>query len=273
MLRVGAWPPAMRKPFVLWFIKRKKLVSFPFATMLHGYYYEGNAANLIDYHILSRGSFEPGLTQLLSRVASHFDNALLLDVGANVGVHSLGLCRNFRQVIAVEPNPVVYERLKRTIACNGIKNIDLQPYALGSSEGEVMFKLPSSRNLGTGRVVDDVDEKNVVSVPLTAGDTLVSKHSNTLVAVKIDVEGLEISVLEGLKHSLDAFRPFIAIEVLSANESYAQQLIATLPNGYDFYIIEKINKRTVQLREGFMDGDLLACPTEKQNILKSVIVR
>jgi FkbM family methyltransferase len=264
MLRVSAWPPALRKPFVL---------CFPFTTMLHGYYYEGDAANLIDYHILSRGSFEPGLTQLLSRVASHYDTALLLDVGANVGVHSLGLCRNFRQVIAVEPNPVVYERLKRTITFNGIKNIDLQPYALGSSEGKVMFKLPSRGNLGTGRVVDEVAQNNVVSVPLTAGDILVSKYSDPLVAVKIDVEGLEISVLEGLKNSLDTFRPFIAIEVLSANKSYAQLLNAALPNGYVFYMIEKINKRNVQLREGFLDGDLLACPIEKQNILKPIIVR
>lgn len=121
--------------------------------------------------------------------------------------------------------------------------------------------------------MDEVAQNNVVSVPLTAGDILVSKYSDPLVAVKIDVEGLEISVLEGLKNSLDTFRPFIAIEVLSANKSYAQLLNAALPNGYVFYMIEKINKRNVQLREGFMDGDLFACPIEKQNILKPIIVR
>ena len=65
-LGVSRWPVFLRHPVIKLLLKRKRLGSFPFRVRLDELLYDGDAANLIDYHVLTRGGFEPGLDQLLA---------------------------------------------------------------------------------------------------------------------------------------------------------------------------------------------------------------
>ncbi|MGA0899775.1 MAG: hypothetical protein ACO3SO_05170 [Luteolibacter sp.] len=65
-LKITNWPALLRRPFLLPLICRKSLTEeLQFRTKLYGYVCFGDGRNMIDYHILSRGVFEPGLTELL----------------------------------------------------------------------------------------------------------------------------------------------------------------------------------------------------------------
>jgi FkbM family methyltransferase len=281
-LSIPNWPVFIRKYLVFIFLKRKKLQSFPFETQVYGFQFKGDAANLIDYHILSRGSFEPGLTRLLQIIFKDEENALFLDVGANVGVHSLGLCPYCSKVFAVEPNENLCHRLEHLIEKNKIKNISLKRYALHDKNEELCFSLPSPSNLGTGKVMDKESEPDLESnfeaqllrVQGILGDDLLEEalRSHSLRAVKIDVEGHELSVLKGLRKSLLEHRPFIACEILQDSSDYFEAFKSVIPPDYLFLKINRINKRNFSLSKVFGCGDVLLVPVEKIEILNPYLI-
>lgn len=287
-LSIPNWPVFIRKYLVFIFLKRKKLQSFPFETQVYGFNFKGDAANLIDYHVLSRGSFEPGLTRLLQIILKDEENALFLDVGANVGVHSLGLCHYCSKVFAVEPNENLCHRLEHLIERNQIKNIALKRYALHDKNEELCFSLPGPSNLGTGKVMDKDSESDSESEPESEsnleaqllrvqgilGDDLLEEalQSQSLRAVKIDVEGHELSVLKGLRQSLLEHRPFIACEILQDSGDYFEAFRAVIPSDYLFLKINRINKRHFSLSRAFGCGDVLLVPEEKIEILKPYLI-
>lgn len=267
-LRIGLWPVWLRKPLVLALIARKKLHSLPFEARLHGLRYHGDAANLIDYHILSRGGFEPGLTRLLWHWGEHQAGGLLLDVGANLGVHSLGAARAFAQVIAVEPFAPLVARLRRTLEDNHIGNVSVVATALGASVGEAIFQPPTAGNLGTGRLRQAESEAAVgpdglTRVPVQTGDALLATQPLPLAAVKIDVEGAEGAVLAGLQQALQRQRPLVVCEVLSAQASQSGRFRAAFPADYRFYALRDIRSRCCRLTPWQGEAaDVAAVPAE-----------
>lgn len=271
------WPNLARKPLTLWFIKRKKLTSLPFECRLNDYHFEGDAANLIDYHVLSRGAFEPGLTELLKHWGkAHGGNALLLDVGTNVGVHSLGACRHYQKVISVEPFPPLIKRLQRHIDINKIQNIELIKGGLASTNGEADFMAPESGNLGTGRVVQNnssTNETGDTKIQLYKGDSLIEESKSNLAAIKIDVEGFELDVLSGLRNSLEKFRPIVVCELLTNADEHISKFKTLLPQNYSFYSLDNIKRKKFRLSKwSDAAGDIVACPSEKNNLLDQYLV-
>lgn len=139
------------------------------------------------------------------------------DVGANVGFYSLLLRRNFRQVYAVEPVPTNVKRLKRRLAIRFVRNVRVVPVALSDTNGRATFYVNSDSrtlidNLSASSLFgkfeflscDQAPDRTYTGLPIsvetTTFDSLLSEPSVDL--VKIDVEGAEFLVLEGMKESL-----------------------------------------------------------------------
>ena len=77
-----------------------------------------------------------------------------LDIGANIGNHSIFFAKKFKNVYAFEPNPVTYEVLK--INCNNAaeyKNIVPLNFGLSDIEGSLPFHINPS-NIGGSRIID-----------------------------------------------------------------------------------------------------------------------
>lgn len=136
------------------------------------------------------------------------------DVGANVGHYTklfsevVGL--NGR-VVAFEPSLDNFERLVNE--CTEIGNVSLLNIGLGSRNGTVQF-LQGKDDLGaTSRVVSSSPDS--VDVELRTGESLIRQGEVPPPnALKIDVEGFEKEVLEGLGATLDrAELHLIGIEV------------------------------------------------------------
>ncbi len=274
-MRLGLWPVWLRRPVVMALIRRKSLTALPFAGRCHGFRIEGDAANMIDYHILSRGAFEPGLTGLLRIWGQHHRGGRLLDVGANIGVHTLGCAGSYAEVVACEPYPPVADRLERTLGANGIGNVRVHRTALADAAGTVRFKVPIESNLGTGSIVDDHGNAagDLIEVPVTTGDLLLGGDGEMPVAaVKIDTEGAEKKVLQGLARTLTADRPLVVFELLDDSPDVARELMELFPCGYRFFRIGDIKRRSFHLaRWKSGNGDIVAVPEEKESLFSQVI--
>jgi FkbM family methyltransferase len=139
-----------------------------------------------------------------------------VDVGANVGNHAIFVSklRRSSKVIVFEPNPVAIEILRINLLLNQCENVDTRflGIALGASDNIVrVVDDPRPHNLGGAGVAMDVDG----DVVLMAADSLLAGESVGF--IKVDVEGLELQVLEGLKDTIRRWRPTMFVEVMEDN--------------------------------------------------------
>lgn len=267
-LNVPAWPSWARRIYVLSFLPRRKLADLPFTIKFGSYRYSGNATNLIDYHMLSRGEFEPGLAKLLQDWASQNPESIFLDVGANLGVHTLALAPIIKRILAVEPFSPVADRLAATLSANNIDNVSVLRIALSDRRDTVSFQAPDSGNLGVGRVVRDSDAHGLLKVAQETGDSLLEAEPLPLSLVKIDVEGHELAVLEGLQQRLRRDRPLIVFEVLTSGSAGHQAIRNALPNSYNTFRLKNARRKNYRVEPWHGEsGDIVAIPAEAENFL------
>ena len=141
--------------------------------------------------------------------------AVFVDIGANVGNHSLfaGMFLAPRCIVPVEPNPVASRLLLANLSLNGLMGMtDLRGIGIGladaAAEGAAMA--PRVTNLGAARM-----QAAGGAIPVRRGDDLLAGLVPDF--IKIDVEGMEIAVLRGLDGTIAAHRPTLFVEVDNAN--------------------------------------------------------
>jgi FkbM family methyltransferase len=147
--------------------------------------------------------------------------AVIVDIGTNVGNHSVFFAKVFeaKKVICFEPNPKAIAILTENIILNNAQNICDLTYlgiALGNSDSKGFIHLAEHMqdNLGAGTFI----EADGGEITITAGDKLLSSLE-CIDAIKIDVEGLELRVLDGLLETVNKFRPLLYVEVTNSNLS------------------------------------------------------
>lgn len=152
----------------------------------------------------------------LSILRDHLGPAdVFLDVGAHIGLFAVEVARQVGtagRVIAFEPSPDTAARLRRNVLLNGLEDvIDVLQVALAKDDevrplygSPLRPGDPGMRSLfGEGEPVSHVQVRSLDSlVQSGALDSVSAIH-----AVKIDVEGAELLVLEGMKDTLSAFKP------------------------------------------------------------------
>lgn len=142
---------------------------------------------------------------------------VMLDVGANYGLHSLIMLKNRCRVISFEPNTSCHEYFITTCQLNNLKS-DVQPYALGDELREIDMWYPQNATwLGTivPGVRDELEKQHTltrIKVRQSTIDDYV-REANTLPdIIKIDTEGNELQVLRGAKHLLRDHSPIVLFE-------------------------------------------------------------
>ena len=136
---------------------------------------------------------------------------IFVDVGANIGSHSLYLSDLFHLVISFEPNPVAYDRLNRNILNSGFDFIETIPIGLSNRKDRLPFAIHNKNNLGSARIVHSDEHQFMIDVE--RGDVLLEdKLEGDLAFIKIDVEGHEQNVVAGLDRVIKMHRPIIMFE-------------------------------------------------------------
>ena len=177
-------------------------------------------------------------------------NFVFVDVGANCGYWSLRIAKKLAgngSVIAIEPQPVMLERLRYNSSINAIPLSRVFDCVVGSQSGTAMLKL-DERNLGRSRVSDtgslQVEMKTLLDIVRCAGLCHID-------AIKVDVEGFEDRVLEPfLQGAVDALLPRVIVAECSWSGSWEDDWLARARERGYREVKRTRNHNVILVREG-----------------------
>ena len=153
------------------------------------------------------------LSQFLTQYLGIDTDTAVLDVGANIGNHSVFFSKIFSKVYAFEPNPQAFYLLQYNSAGSNIAPLN---YGLSSENSTVAFSI-NPMNIGASRIVDECSNdgpqgaKSIGIKSRRLDDDLQFKNQKVSL-IKIDVEGHELQVLEGAAKLIGAEQPIIVFE-------------------------------------------------------------
>jgi len=169
-------------------------------------------------HVMMDGLWEVWLTIFMARLIQ--PGMAVVDVGANHGYYSLlfaDLVGPKGRVAAIEPHPHTVGLLRRSVDVNGFgQRIQIFPQAVGAMDGEkVMMYLPEGEPKNAMVIKPhkhpDIPREHMHKI---RSDTLSNLLSDwpKVDFLKIDVEGSEERVLEGLEPIIERDHPNILLE-------------------------------------------------------------
>lgn len=134
-------------------------------------------------------------------------SATALDIGANIGNHSVFLSEIFARVLAFEPNPRTFKLLD--FNSNGRA---IEPFNFGASDADGRAGLAVDEdNVGGAHVTREGEAANVV-IELRRLDDVAAVREARVGFIKIDVEGHELAALRGAEQVIDTQRPIVMFE-------------------------------------------------------------
>jgi FkbM family methyltransferase len=135
-----------------------------------------------------------------------------VDVGANVGYFTLLASTLGARVVAYEPTPSVFTRLRENVDLNGFHHAQLVNAAVMDKPGTLSLHLSGDDPEANSLFGDDAQSVQVPAV--TLDDDLASRHIQHVDLLKIDAEGAEPFVLDGATRLLSSPKPpAIIVEV------------------------------------------------------------
>jgi Methyltransferase FkbM domain len=159
----------------------------------------------------------------------------------------------------------------------------LRPVALGASDGELDFQVPSSGSEGQGTLlIDPTKQREIIRVPVRRADDELQYVAERVSVIKIDSEGYERFVLAGMRQTLALARPFVLFEVSDSTGllfDSPRELIEAFPDRYEFFEVSdnttapKFFLKPLAVDEFFTRAisNNLACPLERRSILAPYI--
>jgi FkbM family methyltransferase len=194
-------------------------VSDTFAVPFFGIEYHGALDQLIDRQIFFFGSYAPGELAFLADAATKLKQIVspltFVDIGANVGQHSLFMSAHADRILAFEPNPAAAGQLRANIQLNRIGNIELFEFALGATDTVAQLGSGFEGNSGSRSLMWSADKSKNISVEVRRGDEVLGQMNIERVnLIKMDVEGYELEVFSGIRQVLRRDRPIILFEVI-----------------------------------------------------------
>ena len=196
-------------------------------------------------HILVSGIYEGEYLKIIYDTITDYGKSALkkkviLDIGANIGNHSLAFSTWVEQVYSFEPNPATYKILEANILLNRIENIHTYNIGLSSKSLSAILYESTQNNLGEASLIPKIGS-STFPIQLVNGDSYLKEmsgiESENIVLVKIDVEGHEEDVIIGLEGTLKSGFPTVVFE--AHTDERAQCLVDKLRSyGYnDFGVI------------------------------------
>lgn len=128
----------------------------------------------------------------------------MVDVGAHCGLWAMHLAREFRAYLAFEPVTEHVRCLEKN--CKGIPGLYVYEMALGAENGRTeMYTNPESSG-------DSYPRPGVRD-----GNTIVRRYDDLTIdtkvdLVKLDCEGYELFVLQGMREMLERDKPAVVVE-------------------------------------------------------------
>jgi FkbM family methyltransferase len=151
----------------------------------------------------TRKSYEPFITQTCINNIKEGDT--VIDLGANIGYYTLlfaKLVGKSGKVIAFEPHPENFAILKKNVEANGYKNVVCEQKAVSKSSERIKLFIDEEATTKHAIANSKFCSKNFVSVDSVKLDDYLEENTK-IDFIKMDIEGAEYFVLEGMKNVLE----------------------------------------------------------------------
>lgn len=240
-------------------------------------------ASFLEWQIWAFGSFEEHFAGLFRYLVGPGDRCI--DVGANIGVHTVRLAKlvgSAGEVIAVEPDEELARRAGQNVLLNRLGNVRVIQAAAAERAGDsVLLYRPGAQDPNRARASMLHHPYLTGSAARVATVTIDDLSIGPVALIKIDVEGCESAVVAGAAGTIGAYAPSVIFE-------YAPDLLEDkslspfgwlLENGYDLFRIHqdrhsltgrgrlRLERRQLLPPGG---GDLLAAPARIASRLRSL---
>ena len=186
------------------------------------------------------GEWDSHIAQICQRLLQM--NDVFFDVGANAGCISLDTRAHMGEEVRIclfEPQPSLSSSIKKSIAVNGFNNLQLFEVLLGNYDGTAELYLTSHAIHAS--MIPREKEFDKIMLPIWKVDTLVATgRCPPPDIIKIDTEGAELQILEGMRKTLTDHSPTILFEADENMTRFgysAADLITLISSAgdYDFY--------------------------------------
>jgi FkbM family methyltransferase len=213
-----------------------------------GITYDLDLSQGIDFAIYLANIYERQTRAALRRLVT--PGSLVLDIGANIGAHTLSLARLVGpagQVLAFEPTDYAFRKLSRNLELNPelaprvttyhcfLTSADAEPVPSGIYSSWPLAKEAGLHAKHLGR------EMRTEAAHARSVDSVLAEHpGRTVQLVKLDVDGFECDVLRGASRMLSTMRPVFVMELapyvlVERGASLNEMLSFFVPNGYRFF--------------------------------------
>lgn len=211
------------RPYLLW---RDQPIT---AVTKFGAVLEGRLHDAIHNSLYFFGVWEPGITRIFQTQLRPGD--VCIDIGANVGAHTLlaaHLVRSNGRVHAIEASPTIYQRLTRNLELNHLHQVTPYNVAVTDQAGPVTVFLHDATNLGATTIIASAASRRATTVEVVVDGRPLSgivpiEEIKAARLIKIDVEGAEWLVLQGMRDVLPTLRPDCLVLLELNPEALAQQ--------------------------------------------------
>jgi FkbM family methyltransferase len=206
--------------------------------------------------------------------------SVFLDVGAHIGYFSIKASAQVGptgRVVAFEPNPETLKLLRENVKVNRTFNILIQPVACTDRERTLNLYAAPIVNTGASSLSQQNASVSASDLPRpytvrgrAIDDVIRELNLSRVDAVKIDVEGAEVSVLRGALTTLKQFHPKVVVEVIASQLASFQttpEEVAALLRGAGYNMGKPLNPEaadwewTVQDPQALKSGIQMADPS------------
>ena len=203
----------------------------------------------IDREIIINQKYEDEEINILKKLYHQYNYEYFLDVGANCGYYCVKLSSEFNKLklIAFEPNKEAFLKLSNTLDINlNLKErIKIHNFGLSNSSGQLeMTSLEKFGYLQSGgSTIIDKNKKKLIKTKIFSCDFKIGSEvlnlKNKSICIKIDVEGHEYQVIDGIKDLLKENKVIIQVEISEKNFEKMNAFLKDLK----FFFFEKIYGR------------------------------
>ena len=173
-------------------------------------------------------------------------NSVCIDIGANIGNHTLYFAQFFNKVYSFEPHPEIFELLKFNIR----KSNNVKVFKLGVSNinDEMIITTNEPTEYGASSLqkktsLKPANDKNIFDVQVKKFDDFFNNinEENNISFIKLDIESHELYALQGMKKVLKKYSPIICLEQNKiefnyyGNELSSKSINFLKDNGYSFF--------------------------------------
>jgi FkbM family methyltransferase len=223
--------------------------------------------------VIQLGEFSKPEADFLAQIVH--PGHIVVEVGANIGTHTVRLAQRVAPggfMLAFEPQRIVFQTLCANLALNSLANVIALPFAVGDAPG--MINVPAiapdqPANFG-GIAVGGADGEPTALV------TIDSYALPGCRLIKIDVEGMEATVLSGAVQTILRHKPFLYVE--NDRRPLSPPLIQLIGSlGYDMYwhlppldAPENFNGRAEPLFPGIVSVNMLCVPAAQPVVVEGL---